>query len=101
MSIELPEQINGTARRFYSLDGTPVLIDFQMAAGELPVSAYRLGTEKGGFVWKELEEDLFLETFRDGKEVDMFDFMDDVVPNFVSIRSPQAGHGRFDFDLMG
>lgn len=102
MNIDLPRQSEEAARRFFSLDGTPVIIDFiKDSDDDTPTAAYRLGTDKGGFLWRPLEEDLFLETFRDGKEVELFDFVHDVIPAFTDSRANDHGHGGVNFDMMG
>ncbi len=91
MDIQLPDQVEGSNRRFFSNDGTPIIIDYT-ENGE-PLAAHRLGTQDGGFKWRPLEEDVFLELYNEGHEIhDMYDF-DDVIEAFVEARMPSTDQG--------
>ncbi|MCB1680824.1 MAG: hypothetical protein KDI65_02715 [Alphaproteobacteria bacterium] len=96
MNIKLPSQDINTNRRFYSLDGTPIIIDFTQTPEEIPVAAFRLGTQDRGFIWLPLEQDLFLGTFADGKEVNKGEFFGEVLPAFTESRAP-GGSSELDF----
>lgn len=83
-----PEIGPENTRKYYSNDGTPIIIDFsQENDGQEPVAAYRLGAVEDGFQWLPLEDELFLETMADGKEQRQYQF-EDTLREFIGIRTP-------------